>query len=96
MNGMEISQKNKFSRFWHQITLFYTIIFIIKGTRCNGIITYVSNSHRTSLNCHGLMPIYGMMYVWIGNIFEIVIFKVLAPNDPILHHMGHQVPWHPP
>ena len=23
---MEISQKNKFSRFWHQITLFYTII----------------------------------------------------------------------
>ena len=70
MNGMEISQKKKFSMFWHQITLFYTI-----GTRCNGIITEVNISHRTLLNCHGLMHIYGIMYVWIGNIFEIVIFQ---------------------
>ena len=35
-----------------------------------------STTHTgTSLNCHGLMPIYGIMYVWIGNIFEIVIFQ---------------------
>ena len=67
MSGMEISQKISFQRFG-------TIIFTIKGTRCNGIITYVNSSHRTLLNGHGLMPIYGIMYVWIGNIFEIVIF----------------------
>ena len=68
MNRMEISQKNNFSRF------FCTIIFIIKGTRCNGIINKVKQFTQ-DLNCHGLMPIYGTMYVWIGDIFEIVIFQ---------------------
>ena len=60
MNGIEISQKKYVFKVLAQITLFYTIIFIIKGTRCNGIITLkVNNSHGTLLNSHGLMTIYG-------------------------------------
>ena len=39
MNGMEIAQKKYVFKVLVQITLFYTIIFIIKGTRCNVIIT---------------------------------------------------------
>ena len=46
---------------------------------------------------HSLMPFYAIMYAWNGKITEIMIFKIFfAPNDPILHHIGHQVQWYPP
>ena len=51
-------------------TIFYNIIFIMQWHY------HLSQQFTQDLmNCHGLMPIYGIMYVWIGNIFEIMIFQ---------------------
>ena len=46
---------------------------IIEGTRCKGI---QLNQQFTQDICYSLMPIYGTMYVWKGNIFEIMIFSM--------------------
>ena len=82
----------------------------------------VSTKKQVLLNCHSLMPFYGItcMYALEWKILEIMIFKnfapdhpilenkrasdanvsilvkkstydFIAPNEPILNHIGHQV-----
>ena len=52
--------------------------------------------HIILLNYHTLMPFHCIMYACNGKILEIMTFLVFAPNDSILHHVGHQVQRYPP
>ena len=70
------------------MTLFCKIFSTILGTRYNSV-------HITYLICDRCL-FYGIMYAWNGNMSEILIFKLLASVDSILHHIGHQVHlWYP-
>ena len=37
--------------------------------------TIIANKHVILLNCHSLMPFYGIMYAWNGKITERMIFQ---------------------
>ena len=53
------------------------------------MVSTVNNSHRTLLKCHSSMPIYGIIYVWIGNVVKTVMFQRFWHQITVfLHHMG--------